>query len=268
MQKDLFDNYVSIAMTNTGYVRQHNEDSVLNDENLGLFLVADGMGGHEAGEIASQEAIKIIQYKLLAAHKLMQLYKKGVFNYFKHESIRITKHRTNLEKALFEANQYVYQLNIERNASGGNSMMGTTVAGCQLISDDIMLIFHIGDSRVYRFSNGKLDLLTKDHSALQIWYDEGCLGKRPTSNLISRALGPYPISEPEIQIIKVKKNDSFLICSDGLTDMLENDYIEKAIRGLNHETMTGCGRRLIDLALEQGGKDNISIVLLTPSQST
>jgi len=261
MQKKLFNKFTAIAMTDVGLVREHNEDSILIDEQLGLLVVADGMGGHQAGEIASKEAIAIIQQMLRLQQRAFK--NKGwlarLFDNFKQASIDINEKTLNIEKALVEANKHIYQLNIERESSIGSGM-GTTIAGCQLISADMMLVFHIGDSRVYRFRNQQLQMLTKDHSALQGWHDDGCEGDRPKANVILRAVGPYPEVEADTQLVKLNEGDSFLICSDGLTDMLDDTEIEGVLSELDGQMPEDYCQHLLAAALERGGKDNVSII--------
>ena len=264
MRKKLFGIYTAMGLTDKGLVRAHNEDNILIDDTLGLLLVADGMGGHQAGEVASQEAIKIIQKMLSLQHRANknESWFTRLLRYFNLNSLDVNKSIASIEKALYEANHHVYRLNLELNEINGSGM-GTTVAGCQLISSDIMLVFHIGDSRIYKFSNQKLEMLSKDHSVLQEWFDQGCKGNRPHSNVILRAVGPYPESLPDVQVVAVKPNDNFLICSDGLTDMVNDKDIERTLQGLGTDHIVDYVHNLLDVALEHGGKDNVSIILLT-----
>jgi len=267
MQKKLFNKYTAIAMTDKGLVRDHNEDSILVDEKLALLLVADGMGGHQAGEVASKEAIKVIQQML----DLQQGPKKGqtwltqLIHRFKKEDIDISKKTNAIERALAEANHHIYQLNVERNAGGGSGM-GTTIAGCQLISADSMVVFHIGDSRVYRCRRGKLEMLSKDHSAIQAWHDNDCMGDMPTSNIILRAVGPFSEVTADIQVVTIMKGDSFLICSDGLTDLVDDEAIEKVMQEVDARKLEVLSQKLLNMALEQGGRDNVSVIMLANNQ--
>ncbi len=266
MQNKLIENIASIGISETGCVRDHNEDSILVDKELGLMLVADGMGGHQAGEIASKEAIKIIHQMLLM--KQRDRPKKNwflrLYNKIWSESSEIEEKELYLDQAMCEANHHIYQLNLERNALNGTGM-GTTIAGCWLIAADTMLVFHIGDSRVYRFRNQKLEGLTKDHSILQEWHNNGCIGEKPGSNVILNAVGPFPETAPEIQVVSILESDAFLICSDGLTDMVQNNEIEEILYGLEAERIGQYSQNLLAFALQQGGKDNVSIILVMQS---
>ncbi len=260
MQKKLFEKYTAMAITDVGREREHNEDTILIDDALGVLLVADGMGGHQAGEIASMEAVKIIQQMFRLQQRAIKK-QPGFLGLFGRSKLNIKEYQSVVEKALHEANHHIYQLNIERNAGDGSGM-GTTVAGCWLIAADTMLIFHIGDSRIYRFRKQKLEALSKDHSVLQVWHDNDCEGEKPESNVILRAIGPYPETMSEIQRVAVEEGDSFLICSDGLTDMVDDLDIESALQGLAAGQLENYSQKLLQLALEQGGKDNVSIILL------
>lgn len=259
MHKKIFEKYTAMAVTDVGRVRGHNEDNVLIDEELGLLLVADGMGGHQAGEIASMEAIKIIQQMI---HLQQRSIKKqsGFFRLFGKLKLNLDEYQSVLENALYEANHHIHRLNIDRNACDGWGM-GTTVAGCWLIADDTMLVFHVGDSRVYRFRKQKLETLTKDHSVIQAWYDNGCEGEKPKSNVILRAVGPFSETQAEIQVVTIEEGDGFLICSDGLTDMLDDVTIENTLQGITAGQLGNYSQKLLQSALDQGGKDNVSIIL-------
>ena len=259
MQKKIFEKYTAMAVTDAGRVRGHNEDNVLIDEELGLLLVADGMGGHQAGEIASMEAINVIQQMIRLQQRTLKK-QSGFFSLFGKSKLNPDAYQSVLEKALFEANHHIHQLNIERNAGDGTGM-GTTIAGCWLIAEDTMLVFHIGDSRVYRFKKQKLETLTKDHSALQAWHDNACMGEKPTSNVILWAIGPFSETQSEIQVKVIEEGDSFLVCSDGLTDMLDDVNIENTLQGLTGDQLGEYSRKLLQSALEQGGLDNVSIIL-------
>ncbi|NOR71214.1 MAG: SpoIIE family protein phosphatase [Methylomarinum sp.] len=263
MQKKSFKHFTAMGITDVGNVRQHNEDSILIDDELALLLVADGMGGHDAGEVASMEAIKIIQQMLRLQQRSVKKssWFLDLFSQPKPTTLDFEEKVHILENALHEANHHIYQLNLERNAVDGTGM-GTTVAGCWFVTAETMLVFHIGDSRIYRFRNQKLQVLSKDHSILQEWHDNGCEGEKPKSNVILRAVGPYSETKPEIQVVQIKNKDSFLICSDGLTDMLDDSDIEKVMQALNIKQIEICCQNLLQAALEQGGKDNISIILL------
>lgn len=263
MQKKLLNNYSVADVTHVGCVRQHNEDNTLIDFDLDLFLVADGMGGHYAGEVASEECLAVIK-KVLAlqegAKEKLLSFSQYFFKRRQQDSL-IKKRKKNIESAITEANQHVFQLNVERNFSSGTGM-GTTIAGVWIIRPELMLVFHVGDSRIYRFRKQKLEPLSKDHSVLQQWYDKGCMGERPAGNVIVNAIGPYEKTSADVQAIELESEDVFLICSDGLTDMVDDVAIADNLQGVCAEQVDKYSQKLLALALEQGGKDNISIILI------
>lgn len=264
MQYKLFDKYIVAGLTDVGLVRQHNEDNILIDPALRLLLVADGMGGHQAGEVASMEAIKVIQriLQLQQREVIAGSWLNKVFSKVRKTPVDIKRKQADLESALHEANKQVYQLNVERNALNGTGM-GTTVAGCWMITADVVLVFHVGDSRIYRLRGGQLQALSRDHSLYQSWVDGGCIGEQPPANVIVNAVGPYQHVNPEIQLIPVQSEDSFLLCSDGLTDMLDDSILEQMMLKLSGQTAEQCCQKMLEAALAAGGKDNVSIILMT-----
>jgi len=262
MQKKLFNKYTVVGVTDVGKVRKHNEDSILIDEDLGLLVVADGMGGHQAGEVASLAAIDVVKRMLQLQQKgsVQQTWLGRLFGLFGKGSLDINEKQMALEKALLEANKHVYQLNIERDEINGTGM-GTTIAGCWMLTVDAMLVFHIGDSRIYQVRGGQLKALSSDHSMYQEWLDNGKEGDAPPANVIVKAIGPYEEVEPEIRIVKFQNADGFLICSDGLTDLVEDLEMERILQGLAGQSVAAC-QALLDAALAKGGKDNVSIILV------
>ncbi len=259
--KSFCDHYSIFGITDTGLQRTNNEDYVLMDQELGLFIVADGMGGHDAGEIASQEAACVIQ-QFLKMQLKQQEPKSWLYRHFSAEvsaKQRIKNNSQMLQQAIKEANRHVYALNTESNNHTGSGM-GTTLAGCWLISSHTLLVFHVGDSRVYRYNKQGIKRLTKDHSAFQDWLDTGRIGTPPDTNIIFKAIGPFSSMAPDIKAAKCQTDDGFLICSDGLTDMVCDEDIEQILtQSTDCETSV---RRLLQKALDAGGKDNLSIIIL------
>ncbi len=263
MQKRFFNRYTAAGVTDVGCVRKHNEDNFLIDDEIGLLIVADGMGGHEAGEIASIESIKVI-VQMLRMYYRTQNNKTWLLRFiykFRPKIGGIQDEKSVLTNALLEANRHIFQLNMERQAPVGTGM-GTTIAGCWIVNSRLMLVFHIGDSRVYRFNKDGLECLTKDHSVLQDWVDRGKVGEQPKSNVINKAVGPYPETKPGIKEIKLNKADNFLLCSDGLTDMVAHEEIEAKLKGMKPKQIQNYCKKLLVSALEKGGRDNISVILM------
>ncbi len=272
----MFNNYHVYGQTETGLVREHNEDNILINTTMGLLLVADGIGGHDAGEVASLEAITLID-KLFCQYLAPQqsqakpsqttLWQKLLtyLGFARHEQISNNEAPLQItEDILIEANKHIFQLNQTRKAAEGTGM-GTTIVGVLLIAATRqLLVFHIGDSRLYRFTKQhQLEQITKDHSVLQMWTDNGATGTPPNSNIILQAIGPYPSIQPSIQLIDIDEQDlCFLLCSDGLSDMLDAKELSETLAELENHSIETVVQKLIDRANQQGGKDNISAMLL------
>lgn len=266
-------NYLVAGVTDVGLVREHNEDTILMDSELGLLLVADGMGGHKAGEVASQEAVQCIRQYIGQLHQPVTDKKLSLAGKIKNFFIRRSdaqnasasrKKQDETEQLIVdvikETNQHLYQLNSSRFGRGDVGM-GTTLAGCLLVETDLLAIFHVGDSRVYRSSEGKLRQLTIDHSMLQDWKDSGCLGDRPRSNVIYKALGPYEDVQPDVGFIRIKQDDVFLLCSDGLSDKVSDQDIQTVLSSVAADNIESCTEQLVQKALDAGGQDNISLIV-------
>ncbi|BCG63161.1 MAG: PPM family protein phosphatase [Methyloprofundus sp.] len=273
----IFNNYYVCGQTDTGLIREHNEDNILINTSTGLLLVADGIGGHDAGEVASLEAIQLIdklfqQYlpphqnnshslKLTVWQKLRTLL--GFHSI--EDTVSIAEYQQIAEDILIETNKHVFQLNQERKVSEGTGM-GTTIVGALLIkATRQLLVFHIGDSRLYRFTKQhKLEQITKDHSVLQVWIDNGSIGTPPNSNIILQAIGPYPAIQPSVQLIDMNTEQDvcYLLCSDGLSDMLDEQMLTENLVALESDSLEDVVQKLIDTANKQGGKDNISAIIL------
>jgi len=243
--------YEFFSLTDTGRLRSNNEDTVGCEPELGLAVLADGMGGYQAGEVASAMATGAVTTALggwLLAHHQASPREIGL-------AMRLSVDR---------ANQAVYQASIDNSQFTG---MGTTLV-MAVFSGTRALVGHVGDSRCYRWREGRLDLLTRDHSLLQEQVDAGMLSPQqaenaPHRNLVTRALGVEEEVTLDIGDHAVLPGDLFLLCSDGLTDMLRHEGLMVCLR---HHTMQDSlaqlGRNLIDAANEAGGKDNISVILV------
>jgi PPM family protein phosphatase len=242
-----------VGQTDTGRVRDHNEDTIAYDADIGLLVLADGMGGYNAGEVASGIAVKTI----------VGLVKDAV----EREDLRIndstaglTRASIILRDAILRANKIIFQTARTQPQCEG---MGTTVVGA-LFFDNKVSIAHVGDSRLYRLRAAALEQTTMDHSLLQELVDRGFYSpeeaqRAANKNYVTRALGVESNVDVEVQEHPVQKGDLYLICSDGLSDMVEDDDIHLTIStfGANLETAT---KQLIQLGNDNGGKDNISVV--------
>ena len=240
------------GMTDVGVMRENNEDAIsLPSENDGikLFILADGMGGAKAGEKASQLAIETIR------------------DYVRLNFIKIERTKEEIEevirKAMVEANKKVYELSQEYKEYSG---MGTTVV-VALIYRGRLYIGHIGDSRVYRLRQSVLRQLTKDHSYVQELLRQGTITieeakNHPQKNILLKALGCDRDIMPDVIIKGFVKGDVILLCSDGLTNMVEDKRIYEIIMKNTSDLKVAC-KMLVDTANENGGKDNVSAIIIS-----
>jgi serine/threonine protein phosphatase PrpC len=243
-----------VGKTDTGRVREHNEDTIASDLDVGLLVLADGMGGYNAGEVASGIAVKTITNLVregLAREDLGSL----------DRSTGLTRPSIVLRDAITRANKIIYQTARSQAECEG---MGTTVVAA-LFYDNRISIAHVGDSRLYRQRGSEISQVTMDHSLLQELVDRGFYSpeeaqRAANKNYVTRALGVEPQVEVEVQEHPVDKGDIFILCSDGLSDMVEDEDIRLTIStfGANLDTVA---KQLIQLANENGGRDNVSVVL-------
>jgi protein phosphatase len=245
-----------LCCTDTGQVREHNEDYVGGDHALGLAVLADGMGGYQAGEVASETAVKTVIEHLHTP--LTNLNSVKLRTNHRYHSATVL-----LEQAVLKANQVIYEKAEEQNQYRG---MGTTIVAVWF-HNNLLSIAHIGDSRLYRLRGKQFSPLTKDHSVRQELIDCGFYTAEqarnsPNKNLVTRALGVGEKVSVEIQEQSVLAQDIYLLCSDGLSDMLEDKEIQTIIN--NAKTLEQAGEFLIEAANEKGGNDNISLILVRP----
>lgn len=232
------------SLTNIGLVRKANEDNYLADKNRGLFVVADGMGGHERGELASSIAIKTLD------------------NYLTTEIIKANKVNA-LCQAIQKANEFIFhESQINKSCTG----MGTTITATLFI-DDQLYVGHIGDSRAYLIRDKNITLLTKDHSLVGELLRKGELTEseayqHPHRNVLTRALGTEPIVEIDIAEFKINSGDLLLLCTDGLYNLVKDGEILTEITK-NGDDLKKSVNQLVKTALERGGVDNITVVLVS-----
>ncbi len=251
---DLTDALQIVSFTDPGRVRSHNEDFVAEQGDIGLVVLADGMGGYNAGEVASGMAAHIILEGLGQAWRqagAKYAWRNGAN--LAPELIATQVERAN--RAIFEKAQN------EPQCTG----MGTTLV-VGLFHDDHLTVAHIGDSRLYRLRGETLEQVTKDHSLLQEQIDNGTLSKDEArqsrnKNLLTRALGIDPHVEAEINTYPVEPNDLYLLCSDGLNDMLDDEEIRMTLVALQ-ANLPLAAQQLVQSANDTGGRDNISVLLV------
>lgn len=243
------------ALTDIGQKRHHNEDCVFVNEAIGLFAVADGMGGHAAGEVASGAAIAALGEFVAQAHDDENItWPMAIREEFSREE-------NILHTAVALANQQVCSLAGENSAFGG---MGTTIAAVY-VYDDAAHVCHVGDSRVYLLRDGKLTCLTQDHSWVNEQVQRHIISEEEARhhrwrNVITRALGNRQDVEIDLKSLPLEPGDKLLICSDGLTTMLSDDVIAEALSAKS-EPEEIC-QELIRLANGAGGLDNVSAVII------
>ena len=243
-----------VGQTDTGRVREHNEDMIAFDGELGLVVLADGMGGYNAGEVASGIAVKTV----------FNLIRESIGR----ENLNLADDKTGMSRpsiilrdAIQRANKIIYQTARSQPHCEG---MGTTVVAA-LFFDDRVSIAHVGDSRIYRVRGGGIEQITLDHSLLQELVDRGFYSpeeaqRASNKNYVTRALGVESNVEVEIQQHPVHKGDIYLLCSDGLSDMVEDDDMVLTVSTFG-ANLNSVAQHLIQLANDNGGKDNISVVM-------
>ncbi len=236
----------TFSITDKGRTRNTNQDYVFCEENAvgsfpNLFIVADGMGGHNAGDTASRMCVEEVVSQIEQSTKVTPI---GIF-----------------EQAVAAANEKVFQASLSDKALKG---MGTTIVATVVFGDTAYIV-NVGDSRLYVYKN-TFRQVTIDHSLVEEMVQSGKLHKEdmrthPNKNIITRALGTNSEVKADCFEIEVDEGDVLLLCSDGLSNMLEDETIERIIKS-NRENMSEAGNQLVQEANEAGGKDNISVVLI------
>jgi len=235
--------------TDRGQVRANNEDNFYLDEKLGLLVVADGMGGHASGETASTLAVNVIRDYFQGRQKIIGEYADN-----------FSEATNRLMSAIRLANQAVYEAAQNSPHLQG---MGTTIVAV-LLTENKLSIAHIGDSRAYLIRGGSVDQLTDDHSIVNEQVKRSMLTKEEASqsemkNLLTKALGVRPDTEADLDELTMFDDDTLLLCTDGLSNMITNETALEIISSAD-SVERACGA-LIDAANEKGGKDNITAVV-------
>ena len=241
------------ARTDPGRLRPHNEDAVFCDARQGLAILADGMGGYNAGEVASSMAVSLL------ATRIVDIRDDAEAQDFDPAGQRIV-HRQ-LRERIEEANAEIYFASQNEPQLAG---MGTTLVVAWFY-DNHLTVAHLGDSRLYRLRGGRLERLTRDHSLLQEQLDSGMISAEQARvsrrrNLVTRALGVELRVSPELRDFEVQAGDLYLLCSDGLSDMVDDEEIAQAVRGLGGDPSL-LAEQLVRMANENGGRDNVSVIV-------
>ena len=243
------------SSTDPGMVRSHNEDSIAADAANGLVVLADGMGGYNAGEVASGMATTVIiteMQQILTAARPYDIDQRNN----QEIATRLVREQ------VLKANTSIYQAAQSQPQYAG---MGTTLVVC-LFYDNRVLTAHLGDSRLYLQRGGSFRQVTRDHSLLQEQIDSGLITaeqakKAQHKNLVTKALGIDPSVEPEIHEYPTKPGDIYLLCSDGLCDMVEDDDIGMTLQALG-ANLKLAAQQLVQMANDNGGRDNVSVILV------
>ncbi len=240
------------AETDVGLIRNLNEDSIATDGRLGLLVLADGMGGYKAGNVASELAIRSV----------MEVVDEGLKKNAARDVGALVR------KAVKGANRVIFQesqkLPLRGAGAGQEQLMGSTLA-LLLLRDGRVTIAHVGDSRIYRLRNGRLELLTHDHSILQEQIDLGLVSAKEAEtshnrHLVTRGLGLHADVEVSLGGDDARIGDIYLLCSDGLNDMVDDADIELVLNSLQGN-LPLAARQLVMIANDNGGEDNISVIL-------
>lgn len=244
------------AASSVGQVRTHNEDAVRIDRTSRFYVVADGMGGHAAGEVASRMAVQV--------PTRAEMFGRRRLNPARADQRAEIEWRLRL---MIEARHYEV---VDRAAADPSlTGMGTTIVVLMVVGR-WAFIAHVGDSRCYRLRAGRLELLTRDHTVAQGWVDQGRITDEEArtsraAHILTRALGAEEVPEVDVRVEPIAPGDVFLLCTDGLNGELEDDLIEVVLRsGLERTDPVDVAQALVDLADQLGGRDNTTVVVLQP----
>lgn len=245
---------ISFGATDVGKVRSANEDSLLVDDERNLYIVADGMGGHQGGGYASSNAVSKIQEDIVGAESSQESTQPVGSGEDKSPG------QIRLRNALLGANDHIFKKALEDPSLRG---MGTTCTAIQFDAKHVN-IAHVGDSRLYVLRDGKLIQVTKDHSWVQEQVDSGVLTEEealnhPLKNIITRSLGHDRDLLVDLGKAEFKIGDKYLMCSDGLTNMVDDQTIKKIMSEMSPEEAVN---KLVELALQAGGLDNVTALIV------
>lgn len=254
MNPSLSESLEIVVKTDPGMVRSHNEDSVFGNPHGGLVVLADGMGGYNAGEVASGMTTTVLSTELEAAF--------ATRSPDDEEAEGLSYAHSAILSRVAQTNSAIYNAAESQPQYAG---MGTTLV-LALFHDNKVTVAHIGDSRLYRLRDGELTQLTKDHSLLQEQIDAGMITAEDArhsqnKNLVTRALGVDPEVETEIHDHDALPGDIFLLCSDGLNDMVEDEETAMTLQVLG-ANLDLAATQLIQMANDNGGRDNVSVILV------
>jgi serine/threonine protein phosphatase PrpC len=244
---------VGYGLSDVGRKRATNEDAYFMDDDIGLYVVADGMGGHAAGEVASQEAVETVYGMVKSGLANLQHLQDPLDDAEVRKACRL------MESSVQAATYIVYSMaELDRGKSG----MGTTISAI-LFRGAYAITAQVGDSRIYRVVSDTVEQLTEDHTLIAWQLKQGLITAQeaktsPHRNVITRAVGNREYVEVDTRLIALEKGDRFLLCSDGLHGYLREGDVAPVVKLGG----TAAVKRFIDLANERGGKDNITAILV------
>ncbi len=245
----------SASLTDPGRVRDHNEDCIESRPEIGLYVLADGMGGYNAGEVASGMATSLIADGVAEGWVPREVDKLG-----REQAMALADKL--IREQVARANTAIFTTSQNNPECAG---MGTTLVVC-LFYDNFVSVAHIGDSRLYRLRGDTLDQVTRDHSLLQEQLDSGLITPEEAKlsqnrNLVTKALGIDPSVEPELHVHEAEAGDLYLLCSDGLNDMVDDEEIRLTLITLRSNPSLTV-QQLVQAANDNGGRDNVSAMLV------
>ena len=241
-------------VTDVGIVREHNEDSAYMEPANGFFIVADGMGGHAAGEVASAMAVDTVRKSLESEREQIESFKRAPTDAGRRGIVQL------LQSAVLSAHQAVFQRGQHEADKAG---MGTTL-DVVLVAGPEAFVAHVGDSRTYLVRDGRSSQITTDHTVAEVLVIEGKLTIEeaqvsPLRTILVNAIGVSADVGVEMAHVTLKRGDRLLLCSDGLSDTIDHPTLEEVL--LARKDRDDCADHLIALALEQGARDNVSAIV-------
>lgn len=276
MVEKIGDRLLVAGLTNVGCVRTLNEDCFKVDVDASLLIVADGMGGHDAGEVASATVVESISQTLKDSLRIpldSLVSGAGVdpdatvaelaADCSEEPTLDDVPNPVVLavQAAINKANAALNQANRKKGYPDGMGM-GSTVVGLWFPEfTENPVVFHVGDSRLYLCQRNRMFRITKDHSMYQQWLNFGGKGEAPAQNILLQAMGPSAHVTPDVRFQKATRGDTVLLCSDGLSGMVPDEKIQKELASAGKKNLDKVCERLIEMARAAGGKDNITAVL-------
>ncbi|MCB0327438.1 MAG: Stp1/IreP family PP2C-type Ser/Thr phosphatase [Bdellovibrionales bacterium] len=255
---------ISCGITDIGRKRQRNEDSYLVNDKLGLYIVADGMGGHAGGEFASKIAVTTVEEIIRGVDRIKSDVPDQTYLDTPEDNID-GEEQERLRDAISRAGNMIVRRAVEEPELKG---MGTT-ATVMLVNDGNAYIAHVGDSRAYCIREGQLIQITEDHSLVHEQLKSGLITEEEAKthqlkNIITRSVGVQEEVEVDTIVWKIMEGDYYIMCSDGLSNMVEDDQMLELVNGKELELSA---RELVDTANQKGGEDNITLILLKVLES-